>query len=176
MAVLIIVGMWLRFLSLSRGALLIDFLVFAALISASRLGFRFLRVVLGPQPDLLTESPKVLLWGAGDLGEQLARRLLDYGEEGLIPIGFVDDDPRKAGRVIHGLRVYGDSAQIPGLLERDVAAFVVITSPRVSDARIRSVVAHVGSARVRRIKLMLEDVALTMAMPIPALETSVDTR
>jgi UDP-GlcNAc:undecaprenyl-phosphate GlcNAc-1-phosphate transferase len=174
MAVLVIVGMWLRFMALSRGALIIDGLVFAALVSASRLGFRFLRVVLGPQPEVV-ESQKVLLWGAGDLGEQLARRLLDHGEEGLVPVGFVDDDPRKVGRVVHGLRVYGDSAQIPRLLERGLASFVVITSSRVSGERVTAVAAEVGASRVRRVRLLIEDVPLPSTHSSPVLGTSART-
>jgi UDP-GlcNAc:undecaprenyl-phosphate GlcNAc-1-phosphate transferase len=175
MTVLVIVGMWLRFISLSRGALVIDGLVFAALVSASRLGFRFLRVVLGSQTEP-PNSRKVLLWGAGDLGEQLARRLLDFGEEGMVPAGFVDDDPQKVGRVIHGLRVYGASTQIPHLLDRGVASFVVITSPRVSSERIASIAAQVGLERVRRVRLLVEDLALTPVRPIPALEATTSTR
>jgi UDP-GlcNAc:undecaprenyl-phosphate GlcNAc-1-phosphate transferase len=171
--VLLIVGLWLRFVSLSRGALVIDCLVFSALLGASRVSFRFLRSVLGAMPeDEASRRTKVLLWGAGDLGEQLARRLLNHAEEALVPMGFVDDDPLKVGRVIHGLRVYGDSSQIPMLLQQGIGNLVVITSPRVSEERIAAVAAHVGATRVRRLRLLLEDVALTGAPVLPALDSS----
>jgi FlaA1/EpsC-like NDP-sugar epimerase len=114
----------------------------------------------------------VLLWGAGDLGAQLARRLLDHAEEGLVPAGFVDDDPRKHGRLIHGLRVHGDSSHIPELIDGGLATVVVVTSPRVSSERIANVAARIGASKVRRVRLLLEEV--TMAMP-PAL-TPAETR
>jgi UDP-GlcNAc:undecaprenyl-phosphate GlcNAc-1-phosphate transferase len=167
-AVFVIVGMWLRFESLSRGALIIDCLVFATLVGASRLSFRLLRIILDPHSEQGSELTRVLLWGAGDLGEQVARRLLGHTEEGLSPAGFVDDDPLKRGRLIHGLPVYGDSSDIPDLLGRGLAKVVVVTSPRISSERIARVSATIGAARLRRLRLTLEDVTLTVGQPLPA--------
>jgi UDP-GlcNAc:undecaprenyl-phosphate GlcNAc-1-phosphate transferase len=165
-AVLIgVLGVWLRFQGISRGALFIDGLVFASLLAASRVSFRTLRVLIGPPAVEPTSGTRVLLWGAGDLGAQLARTLAEHSTEGLIPIGFVDDDPRKNGRLINGLRVHGDSGEIAGLLDSGIANVVVVTSMRISAERISNVVEKVGSSKVRRMRLMLEELRPVAALP-----------
>jgi UDP-GlcNAc:undecaprenyl-phosphate GlcNAc-1-phosphate transferase len=156
--VFLVAGIWLRFQAISRGALLIDGVLFATLLVASRFSFRLLRTILGGRQESADSRTPALLWGAGDLGEALARRLLDDMDEGLMPVGFVDDDPLKRGRIIHGLRVHGDSQEIAGLLDSGTAAVVLITSPRILADRVAAVAVRVGKERLRRVRLLVEEV------------------
>jgi UDP-GlcNAc:undecaprenyl-phosphate/decaprenyl-phosphate GlcNAc-1-phosphate transferase len=168
----IVVGIWIRFGALSRGALIIDGLLFAVLLTASRISFRVLRVVLGG-PQEHRDGTRVILWGAGDLGEQLARRLLDNPEEGFMPIAFVDDDPLKIGRLIHGLPVRGDSHRLPELLSAGVADVVIVTTARIPTERAADVALRAGPHRIRRLRFVLEDVAVPAGASImPALPPS----
>jgi UDP-GlcNAc:undecaprenyl-phosphate GlcNAc-1-phosphate transferase len=153
-----VVGVWLHFAAISRGALVIDGLIFAVLVSGSRLSFRLLRVLLDGGPEKEASGKRVILWGAGDLGESVARRLQDQPDEGLVAVGFVDDDPLKRGRIIHGLPVYGDSSQIQALVEEGVAAMIVVTTMRIPAERVAAVAKKVGPERVRRFRLLLEEV------------------
>jgi UDP-GlcNAc:undecaprenyl-phosphate/decaprenyl-phosphate GlcNAc-1-phosphate transferase len=169
---MIVVGIWIRFGALSRGALIIDGLLFAVLLAASRISFRVLRVVLGG-PQEPKDGTRVILWGAGDLGEQLARRLLDNPEEGFVPIAFVDDDPMKIGRLIHGLPVRGDSHKLPELLSAGVADVVIVTTARIPTERAADVALRSGPHRIRRLRFVLEDVAVSPGTSImPALPPS----
>jgi UDP-GlcNAc:undecaprenyl-phosphate GlcNAc-1-phosphate transferase len=167
-AVVVIIGLWLRFINVSRGALVIDALLFAALLMASRVSFRLLRFLVRTGTAAPDSGTRVLLWGAGDLGEQLAQRLVEHVDVGLVPVGFIDDDPLKSGRIIHGLPVYGDSGKIAGLLDQGIASLVVITSPRIPAERVASVVSGVGPGRIRRMRLSLEDVAAELRALPPA--------
>ncbi|HEX5511710.1 MAG TPA: nucleoside-diphosphate sugar epimerase/dehydratase [Actinomycetales bacterium] len=56
-----------------------------------------------------TERPaglRVVVCGAGSAGVSLVRQMTAEGA-GLVPVAFLDDDPRLRGRVIHGVRVEG---------------------------------------------------------------------
>ena len=59
---------------------------------------------------------KLLIIGAGDAGEKFLREILDNPRVHYEPIGFLDDDPRKQGKTIHGVTVLGtvgDIQEIP---------------------------------------------------------------
>lgn len=155
---MIVVGIWIRFGALSRGALIIDGLLFAVLLMASRISFRVLRVLLGGSPEQ-KDATRVILWGAGDMGEQLARRLLDNPDEGFVPVAFVDDDPLKIGRLIHGLPVRGDADKIPELISAGLADVVIVTTSRIPNERAVAIALRAGPKRVRRLRFVLEDVA-----------------
>jgi UDP-GlcNAc:undecaprenyl-phosphate/decaprenyl-phosphate GlcNAc-1-phosphate transferase len=164
-----LVALWIRFGSLSRGALIIDGMLFVILVMASRISFRVLRVFLHEVQRESRGSTRVLLWGAGDLGEQLARRLLDNPDEGLTPVAFIDDDPLKVGRIIHGLPVSGDCGEIPVLLRAGFAELVIVTTARIPDERTSAITSQMGAERVRRLRFVLENVTPRAAISTRAL-------
>jgi len=79
----------------------------------------------------------VLIMGAGLVGSQVARRLENHPEYGLITVGFVDDDPRSlaevGGRDVPVLGTIEDLDKIVG--EMSVRKLIVAFSS-VADARV----------------------------------------
>ena len=148
---------WLRLGTLSRGALLMDGVVYASLLASSRIGFRMLGVLLRRNVSA-GQSIRLLVWGAGDVGASLVRKLLDAPEEGLIPVGFIDDDPNKLGRKIHGVPVLGASREIEGILRAGVAERVLLASKTIGPERIIAVVASIGKERLGRIRFVVEEI------------------
>ena len=59
---------------------------------------------------------------------------------GYRPIGFVDDDPMKKGRDIHGIPVLGHCGQIPEIVARTGAVLVAIAIPSANPAQVRRLV------------------------------------
>jgi len=54
----------------------------------------------------------IVIVGAGDLGRQLAERMLDANWMGMKVIGFFDDDNEKQGMMIEGLPVLGKTSSV----------------------------------------------------------------
>ena len=50
---------------------------------------------------------RVLVLGAGQAGAALVQDMLHHPVAGLLPVGLLDDDPRKRGRQVHGVPVLG---------------------------------------------------------------------
>jgi FlaA1/EpsC-like NDP-sugar epimerase len=72
----------------------------------------------------------VLIVGAGDGGRLVLREILRNRELGLQPVGFVDDDARKHGLRIDGVRVRGDTEHdLPRILEESEPDEVIIAIP-----------------------------------------------
>jgi FlaA1/EpsC-like NDP-sugar epimerase len=83
---------------------------------------------------------RVLVMGAGDAGAMIVREMKANPQLGLVPAGFVDDNPAKLGAVIHGVPVLGSREHIPGLVaERDIDE-LIIAMPTAPGRAIREVV------------------------------------
>jgi FlaA1/EpsC-like NDP-sugar epimerase len=92
-------------------------------------------------------AKRVLIVGAGDAGNMLAREML-HGRNGYLPIGFVDDDPRMRGATILGLEVLGGTAELTRIAERAQPDLIVIAVPSATPADLRRVVEHCEGAQL----------------------------
>jgi len=131
-----------RFEGFSRAVFALDGFLLLFLLIASRYGFRVIRKLFPHAVDR-NEFKPVLIYGAGDAGEILARELLGNPSWRLRPIGFLDDDAQKIGRTLHGLRVLGGLDRLPNLAGPDRAFGGVILSPRQLAAERLEAIRHV---------------------------------
>jgi FlaA1/EpsC-like NDP-sugar epimerase len=115
-------------LDLPRGVVAVNFLLTLSLIGGSRFAVRsFVEKPL--RGYRLPTGREVLIIGAGDGGQMVAREMLRNPELGEAPIGFVDDDPRKAGARMVGLKVLGTTAALARILEDAEPDEVIIAIP-----------------------------------------------
>lgn len=124
-----------------RGVILMDFVLSIGLISAFRLTLRVARswtsAATLAAPAL---ERRVAIVGAGDVGEALAKDLLERRGSGLHPVLFIDEDPKVIGRMIHGLPVFGPLTQLEGLAARAGIRELVITLANPPPKRVKEVV------------------------------------
>ncbi|MGH2611373.1 MAG: SDR family NAD(P)-dependent oxidoreductase, partial [Tepidiformaceae bacterium] len=86
-------------------------------------------------------SRRLLIVGGGHTGQALVRQLQNSPGLNLQPIGYLDDDRKKHGRRMHGLRVFGPTSDLgPCIRANDVDA-VAIAIPRAPGAMVREIVA-----------------------------------
>jgi FlaA1/EpsC-like NDP-sugar epimerase len=81
-----------------------------------------------------------LIVGAGKAGEMLVRDLLRDRQGQYKPVAFVDDDPRKQGREIHGVRVAGPIEKIPRLAKKLDVDVILIAVPSATSPQMRHIV------------------------------------
>ena len=101
------------------------------------LSARVLRRILDEQQrrSAKGERKKVLLIGAGRTGVMVAKEVRSRAD--LKPAGFLDDDPRKIGRVINGLRVLGPLGSLPEAIRQYKVQEVLLCIPQPSRAVLR---------------------------------------
>ncbi|HXU81705.1 MAG TPA: hypothetical protein VN914_09930 [Polyangia bacterium] len=141
----------------SRGVLLMDAVLLLVGVTGSRVFFRLLRTYI----ERFREHPearKALIYGAGDGGELLARELLNNRTLGLYPVGFLDDDPNKHGRVIHGLRVLGNLERLTEMTSSDGIEEVVVSTTKIDSERFAALglISQKTGIRTRRMRIALE--------------------
>jgi FlaA1/EpsC-like NDP-sugar epimerase len=82
----------------------------------------------------------VLIAGAGDGGRMVIREIMRNRELGLLPVGFLDDDPLKLNLRIDGVRVRGNTeGDLPRILdeaEPDEVIIAIPSAPGSTRARI----------------------------------------
>jgi UDP-GlcNAc:undecaprenyl-phosphate GlcNAc-1-phosphate transferase len=146
-----------RFEGYSRKVFVIDAVLMFLFLACSRMAFKLFRQLL---PSVSKhDGRRVLIYGAGDAGELLLRELRNNRDLQLAPIGFLDDDPAKSGKVIHGLRVFGANGDLGTVCSQHEVDEVVISSMKMTEERIQEVLRMCSERQiaVKRMRITMED-------------------
>lgn len=113
-----------RFQGFSRTVFLLDGILLLFMVVGSRVAFRVIRQLL-PMP-LAEGGQKILIYGAGDGGEMVLRELNNNPDWNYQAVGFLDDDPLKKDKVIHGLKVFETDGDLEALcIEKDISEILI---------------------------------------------------
>lgn len=148
-----------RFEGYSRKVFVIDAVLMFMFLAGSRLAFRLFRQLLPAVSK--RNGRRVLIYGAGDGGELLLRELRNNQELRMAPVGFLDDDPSKSGKVIHGLRVFGGNGDLSSICAQHNVDEVVISSMKMSEERVQEVIQCCLEKQitVKRMRITMEDLS-----------------
>jgi FlaA1/EpsC-like NDP-sugar epimerase len=114
-------------LRLPRGVALMDPLLLLAFVAGSRLLAR--TVIERPKTGLVARGKEVLVVGAGDAAQLVIRETQRSEALNYTPIGLIDDDPRKRGMRLHGVRVLGTTGDLAHILRDNRPDEVLIAVP-----------------------------------------------
>jgi UDP-GlcNAc:undecaprenyl-phosphate GlcNAc-1-phosphate transferase len=156
-ACLLVILFAFRFEGFSRKVFIIDLVIMFLFLAGSRMAFRLFRQLV---PAVSKQNGRrVLIYGAGDGGELLLRELRNNRELHLAPVGFLDDDPGKSGKVIHGLRVFGGNGDLSAICMQHEVDEVVISSLKMTEERIQEVLRCCSEKQitVKRMRITMED-------------------
>ncbi len=130
----------------SRGAFLIDYSFALLALFAARVAIRVGRDRIGREGTVPHNLKKVLIVGAGDAGESLAREIQHRPQLGMKVVGFVDDQTAKWNSHIRGIKVSGPIGTIGRLADSTGADEVLIAIPSASGKRMREILHHLADA------------------------------
>jgi FlaA1/EpsC-like NDP-sugar epimerase len=82
---------------------------------------------------------RAVVVGAGDAGVLVVREMQRNPQLHMQPVAFVDDDPEKLRKDIHGVRVAGKLRDLPSVIDRSRAREVVIAIPSAPGDVVRLV-------------------------------------
>ena len=83
---------------------------------------------------------RVLIYGAGDMGSLALRQLLMNKAILYSPIGFLDDDVKKHGSVLHGVKVLGSPEDLEEIVDQYHVEDVVVAIAELESDHLNSVV------------------------------------
>jgi FlaA1/EpsC-like NDP-sugar epimerase len=120
-----------------------------AVVAAPRLLLRVTGASQSPRRASNGEMRRVIIAGAGAAGGMVVREILANPQLGLIPVGFVDDDPSKLGLRLGSMPILGKLDQLQEIALREGAQELVIAMPRASGMVVRKVVRAAYDAGLR---------------------------
>ncbi|MFZ2054538.1 MAG: hypothetical protein WAU81_10100 [Candidatus Aminicenantales bacterium] len=105
-------------------------------------GIRFFQRVLTTyyKKGLSSQGRKILLYGAGNRGSAALKEIRQNGSYTVSPVGFIDDDPRKRGRDLHGCPIMGSLEDLGDISERNGISEIVVSTEKISRDKIKRLV------------------------------------
>lgn len=141
------IGFVFRFIGFPRSVFLIDWFVILVLLGGSRFLYRIWREIHIPSSRPKAQR-KILIIGAGDVGEMILRSVRRERDVPYEVVGFLDDDPDKVGRRIHGVAVLGDISTLGSVVTERGIKEVIIAIQNISGKRIREITGQCQSLGV----------------------------
>jgi exopolysaccharide biosynthesis polyprenyl glycosylphosphotransferase len=125
--------------TVSRLTLLVIFVLILVLTTASRfVSFKAIQRLhrrgIG--------NRNVLIYGAGETGRKLQRKFVLVPTLGLNLVGFVDDEPRNAGRTIERSKVLGEFADLEMLVGVHKVSEVFVAMPEAPEEAVMKIIAE----------------------------------
>ena len=127
------------FEGLNRSIFIMDYLLTTIFIGFVRVSVRFYYSTLKSKPVFSNKNKtKLLLLGAGNTGEKIAREILATYPNEFELIGFLEDDLGKQGASIHGIPILGPMREIESIsIPYDE---IIITAPSSTTEQMRQIV------------------------------------
>lgn len=127
-----------HFKGFPRSVFLIDWFTILVFLGGSRFLYRiFKEIQITPKhPEV---RRKVLIIGAGDVGEMILRSIRQERKITYEVTGFLDDDPEKNGLHIHGVEVLGKTSDLEPVIKTKGVKEVIIAIQNISGKKIREI-------------------------------------
>ena len=129
------------FYSFPRSVLVIDWILSLLLVGGQRFSFRVFSESINRSSSSKRSGAvkQILVIGAGDAGAMIVKELQRNPQLAMRPVGFLDDNPEKKGKTIHGIPVFGEIKSLPKILSFRHIDEVIIAIPSASGTTIREI-------------------------------------
>lgn len=135
--------------------LVVTWLLHMLLIGGSRFCWRIFRDSL---LNSATNKKRTLIIGAGSAGTMVVRQLLKNKEADLLPVAFIDDNPKKHKLDIFGIPVIGGVKKIEEAVQKMDIENIVIAIPSLNKKELNIIFNECAKTKAKtQILPMLED-------------------
>ena len=126
--------------TMPRSWYVLDTMYLMILIGTTRVSYRLIRLRRKNRKFPWAKRKKVMIIGGGEAGRTLITEIQNskYLDQKVACI--IDDDPKKIGRYIKGIKVVGNRDSIKKNVKRYNIQQIILTIPSVNSARIRPIV------------------------------------
>ncbi len=101
-----------------------------------------------------SRGKRTIIIGAGNTGEMIIRDIARQGFSGFYPIGLLDDDIRKVGTYVHGVKVLNTTDKLKDIILKNRAEAVIIAIPSLNYKTLRSIYGSARDIDIETIKIV----------------------
>jgi FlaA1/EpsC-like NDP-sugar epimerase len=135
------IGIWgtitlLQIKGYPRSIFLIDAILLLLVLAAFRMAKRVYAVLTHVQIG----ARRVLIIGAGNAAEMVARDMIQNPSYNRQPVAFIDDDPKKRSSKIHNIPVIGNSQELDAIIQKLQPDEILIAIPSASQKQIKRMI------------------------------------
>lgn len=141
-------------LGFPRSVFFIDGAVSLILVLLLRVSKRLYIEVFYKNGGSARKGVKTLIIGAGNAGEMILRDMSRHGFAGFNPVCLLDDDQNKIGTYIHGVKVYGNIANLKDAVRSFGAQAVIIAIPSLDQKALRGIFSSASEIGLETIKII----------------------
>jgi len=130
------------FTGFPRSIFFLDFLITIMLISFIRISVRLYFSNRHQETNYKNDQPlkRLILIGAGQTGEKIAREIINSSSSPYSIVGFMDDNPIKHGAMLHGYKILGTVADLENITRPYDE--LLITAPSATGDQMRRIVKY----------------------------------
>ncbi|MGH7806071.1 MAG: nucleoside-diphosphate sugar epimerase/dehydratase, partial [Candidatus Binatia bacterium] len=136
---------WEKNVSFSRGVFVYFWLLACALLVAERVALRYVLSMLRARGY---NQRYILVVGAGELAEHVARKIAAHPGLGFVVRGFLSDKAEDVGRELDGARVVGTYDDVQSILDGNGIDLVMIALPLESIPHLEAILKKIGPSMV----------------------------
>ena len=122
--------------------LIVCSVLYVLLLFGSRLSIKVLHIfeMALKSNQNRNKLPRVMIVGAGSAGNIIINELRNSDKISLIPVCALDDDPRKIGREINGVRIVGSIHEVQKYAKEYRVDQIIIAMPSVDRKTVRDII------------------------------------
>ncbi|AXT59913.1 polysaccharide biosynthesis protein [Aquimarina sp. AD10] len=105
-------------------------------LTTSRLIFKYCYYYIKSK---IGETSRILIYGAGDSGLITLAAITNDSSRSLSVFGFVDDNSRKNGKTINGIKVYSSKELTQSFITKNNIKEIVVSIPHISKKRLSQI-------------------------------------
>ncbi|MFW9972597.1 MAG: hypothetical protein ACFFDF_20595 [Candidatus Odinarchaeota archaeon] len=113
----------------------IEFYLLSTMIAGYRASYKVISSLYNRNSG--NKKRKVLIYGAGHRGSVALKEMKYNGSYFFSPVGFIDDDSEKKGKVLHNCPILGSIDDIDQVVNNNDIAEIVISTDKIKKDKIR---------------------------------------
>jgi FlaA1/EpsC-like NDP-sugar epimerase len=129
-----------------RSIYVLDYLLCFTMTAGIRLAVRIISEISRARTP--ASRKRTLIYGAGEAGVSLLREIHRNSALAYEVIGFIDDDPTKAGRLLHQSPIFGPGAALASMVRKYDIEMILIALPSATGIEMTRILNHCTQAGV----------------------------